>query len=214
MKIKIIVFLETFLCCISVSIAQEVTDKFRIGITANWDKNISAERLAFGKYTGFTADYNQFNYSFGGILEYFLKSNLSLNGALNYTNRDFTGTYFCDVCDFEFPPTPEEVDFRFIEVPITVKYYLSPNNIRLFGELGLNNIFPLNNPGYEARVNSYVIGYKLGGGLEYTMSQKTALQLSLSYNSTISKLFKDAYYEGPYFRLKSLQFGVVLLKKL
>ncbi len=199
---------------ISVSLAQEVTDKFRIGIAASWDKNMSTERLAFGKYTGYTADYNKFNFSFGGIMEYFFKSNLSLNGALNYTNRGFTGTYFCDVCDFEFPPTPEEVDFRFIEVPMTVKYYLSPNKIRLFGEVGLNNVLPLNNPGYKARINSYVIGFKLGGGIDYPINQETAIQLSLNYNNTISKLFKDAYYEGPYFKLKSFNFGIVLLKKI
>lgn len=214
MRTTIFLVLSTILLYIPAAKSQDVTNKFRIGMAAGWDKNSSSERLAFGRHTGFTADYNKFNYSFGGILEYGLKSNLSLNGALNYTNRDFTGTYFCDVCDFEFPPSPEEADFRFIEVPITVKYYFSPQKTRLFGEAGLNNLFQLNHPGYEARVNSYVIGFKLGGGVEYNLSPKTALQLSLNYNNTLSKLFKDAYHEGPYFRLKTFNFGVALLKKI
>src|SRR5690606_21850574 len=101
-----------------------------------------------------------------------------------------------------------EVDFSFMEVPITLKYYFLPRKIRLFGEVGLNNLFPLNDLGYEARVNSYIIGFKLGGGMEYNLSKKIALQLRLDYNNSISKMFKDSYYEGPYFKLRSINFGI------
>ena len=78
-------------------------------------------------------------------MEYLLKANVTLNGSINYSNKDFTGTYFCDVCNFAFPPSPEEVDFSFMEVLLTLRYYFFiPRRIRLFGEIGLNNLFPLN----------------------------------------------------------------------
>jgi opacity protein-like surface antigen len=194
--------------------SQDVTNNFRIGISGSLEKNVSSEIIAFSEYTGFSANYNKPNYRFGLNLEYLLKGNLKLNGAVNYSNKDFTGTYFCDVCDFDFPPGAEEVDFSFIEVPISLRYYFIPRRIQFFGEIGLNNIFTLNNPAYEARVNSYVIGYKLGGGLEYNLSKKIALQLALDYNKSISKLFKDSYFEGDYFKLRSINFIITILKKM
>ena len=200
--------------CIPVIDAQDVTGKFRIGLSAGLEKNVSSERMAFSQYTGFSADYDKSYYRFGLNMEYALKNSLTINGAVKYSNKDFIGTYFCDVCDFAVPPSPEEVDFSFIEVPITLKYYFTPHKIGLFGEVGLNNLFPLDNPGYEARVNSFATGFKLGGGMEYNLSQKIALQLTLDYSNSISKLFKDSYYEDPYFMLRSFSFGIAILKKI
>ena len=86
-----------------------------------------------------------------------------MNTSINYSNKDFIGTYYCAVCDFLVPPSPQEISFRFVEIPLTVKYYFLPNKIRLFGEFGLNNLFLLNK---EVTDNSYTFGVKLGGGVE------------------------------------------------
>lgn len=170
--------------------------------------------MAFNEYTGFTADYNKTNYRFGAIAEYKLKNHLSINAAIQYSNKDFTGTYFCDVCDFAVPPSPEDVDFAFIEVPLTVKYYFLPNTVRLFGEAGINTLFALDDLDYEARTNPLTIGFKIGGGIELGLNEKIALQFLFDYNNSLTKLFKDSYFEDPYFMLRSFNFGIVLLKRL
>jgi opacity protein-like surface antigen len=214
MKIRVLLLISTFLLIIPAIKAQDVKDNLRIGISASLGKNLSSEKMSFSDYTGFSADYSKPNYRFGLNLEYLLKTSLTINGAVHYSNRAFTGTYFCDVCNFAVPPSPENVDFSFIDVPITIKYYFLPQKIRLFGEVGINNSFPLNNLGYEERVNSYVIGFKLGGGLEYNISEKIALQLAVDYNNSTSKIFKDSHFEDAYFKLKSINFGITVLKKI
>src|SRR5690606_6015454 len=214
MKIRILISISTFLFWIPVIMAQDVPDKLRIGISASLGKNISSEKMAFSGYTGFSADYKKSNYGLGINLEYLLKGNLTINGAVSYSNEDFIGTYFCDVCNLGYTPIPEEVDFSFIEVPISLKYYFVPHKTRWFGEVGLNNLFPLNNLGYEAQINTYVIGFKLGGGIEYNLSEKIALQLALDYNNSLSKLFMDSPDKDPYFKLRTISFGITILKKL
>lgn len=214
MKHLILFLAGLLLSSINLNGQKNSESKLRIGLSAGLIKNLSSEKMPISEYTGFSSDYKKTNYKFGIDMEYLLKANVTLNGSINYSNKDFTGTYFCDVCNFAFPPSPEEVDFSFMEVLLTLRYYFIPRRIRLFGEIGLNNLFPLNDPGDESGVNSYVIGYKLGGGLEYNLSKKIAFQLALAYNNGISKLFKDSYFEGSYFKLKSINFGVTILKKL
>jgi opacity protein-like surface antigen len=172
--IAILMFLSSF----TIINAQDITNKFRIGLSASLEKNLSPETIAFSQYTGYFADYDKTNYRFGLDLEYGLKSDLTINISIHYSNKNFTGTYFCHVCDL-IPPGPEDIDFSFIEVPITMKYYFLPGKIRLFGEAGLNNFFALNDLDYNARANSFATGFKIGGGMEYNVRQEFALQLKI-----------------------------------
>lgn len=200
--------------------AQDDPSKFRIGVSLGLEKNISSRKVAFGTYIGYLADYDKFNYKLGLVTEYWIKSKLAITTGLKYSNKDFTGTYFCDVCDFEVPPVSENVDFTFIEVPISLRFYFLPRKVRPFVEAGTNNLFSLNNPGalnylgYESRINTYTFGLKMGGGIEYKLGQNTSLQAVLDYSSTLSKLFKDSYYREPGFRLRSLYLGIEIVTKL
>ena len=187
--------------------AQEVLGKLRIGLSSSIENNLSSESFAFDKYTGYSADYDKTNYRFGLNIEYNLRENISINTSINYSNKDFTGTYYCAVCDFSVPPSPQKIDFRFIEIPLTVKYYFLPNKIRLFGEFGLNNLFSLNK---EVTDNSYALGIKLGGGIEYNLTKKIALQMTMDFNNNnMSKLYKESD-----FKLKSFAFGIGIMKRI
>lgn len=108
--------ISTLLFCIAGITAQDMPVKFRIGLSASLENNMSPDRVAFDRYTGYSVDYDKTNYRLGLNVEYALKNNLTINAAIKYSNKDFTGTYFCDVCDFAVPPGPEEVDFRFIKI--------------------------------------------------------------------------------------------------
>ncbi|NER18346.1 outer membrane beta-barrel protein [Spongiivirga citrea] len=211
MKNSLLILLFTCLFLNSKILRAQDADpsKIRIGISASLESNLSSEMIFFSDVTGFSADYDKFNYRIGADLEYFLNSNFTINTAINYSNKDFTGTYFCFVCDFIQPPNPETSDFRYIEVPMTMKYYFLPNKTRLFGEAGLNSLFALNNLELDARVNNYVLGLKLGAGVEYNFSQRLALQLKVDHNRSISKVLKDSD-----FGFRTLNVGFGILKRL
>lgn len=186
--------------------AQNENSDFRIGLVTSFEINTSSKYVSFDQYTGYSADYDKFNYRIGLNFEYSLTENISINSALNYSNKDFTGTYYCAVCDFIAPINPKNIDFRFIEVPLTIKYYFLPNNIKLFGVLGFNNLFLLNR---EVTDYSYGLGIKLGGGIEYELSKKIAMQIILDYNSAISNFYKESD-----FKLKSMDVGIGIMKRL
>ena len=61
----------------------------------------------------------------------------------------------------------------------------------------------------EVTDNSYILGIKLGGGIEYNLTKKIALQLNIDYNNSISKLYKESD-----FKLKSFAFGIGIMKRI
>jgi len=186
--------------------AQNSPNNFRLGITTSIDKNLSSETMAFDQYTGYSADYDKINYRLGLNLEYQLYQNLSINSAFQYSNKDFTGTYFCAVCDFSVLPSPEDIDFQFIEVPFSLRYYFLPDKLGLFGEVGINNQFLLNE---ELTDKRYALGIKLGAGLEYDFTQTLAFQFLVDYNRGVTNLYNESDYKINY-----LGFGIGIMKKI
>ena len=193
------------LCSVLALKAQNSPNNFRFGVTASIDKNLSSETMAFDQYTGYSADYDKINYRLGLNLGYQLKQKFSINTAIEYSNKDFTRIYFCHVCDFSVLPS-EDIDFRFIEVPLSVRYYLLPNKLGLFGEVGINNQFFLNG---DLTDKSYALGVKLGAGLEYDFTQTLAFQFLVNYNRGVTNLNNESD-----FKLDYVGFGVGILKKI
>jgi len=162
--------------------------------------------MAFAKYTGYSVKNDKTNYRFGLNVEYVLKNEITINSAINYSNKDFTGTYYCMVCDFSVPPSPESIDFRFLEIPLTMRYYFFPEKFRLFGELGLNNQFVLSK---ETTDNLFGLGIKFGAGMEYNLGRDIALQLLLDYNKGITGFYRESNFKVDY-----LAFGIGMMKRL
>ena len=205
MKFALLAIAPLVLCSHGMK-AQSSSGKFRIGLITSLEKNLSSEDVAFDEYTGYSAEYDKINYRIGINLEYAVIENLTINTAVNYSNKDFTGTYYCAVCDFFLIPTPEKINFRFIEIPITAKYYFLPKKIRLFGEAGINNLISLNN---EVIENSYSLGIRLGGGIEYNATPKLAFQVSSDYNLGMTKMSKESGY-----KINSLAVGIGVARRL
>lgn len=199
--------LTLFILCSGFSVkAQDSSNHLRLGITTSIDKNLSSKTVAVDQYTGYSAEYDKVNYRVGLNLEYKLSQVLSINTAFQYSNKDFTGTYFCEVCDFAVPPSPEDIDFRLIEVPLSLRYYFSPNGLGLFGQIGINNQFLLNEKITDKR---YALGIKIGAGLEYDLTQKLALQFLLDYNRSMTNL-----YNASGIKINYLGFGVGIMKMI
>lgn len=196
-----------FLCCVVNLGAQNSPNNFRIGIITSIDNVSSSGAIYLDRYTGYSVDFKDIiNCRLGLNLEYGLKNSFALNTAIQYSNKDFERTYFCDVCDFSVPPNPEEIDFRLVEVPVSVRYYFLPGALGFFGEAGINNQFLLNE---EVTDRKYFLGLELGAGLEYSFTQNFAFQFLLDYHRGVTGIDDDFDLKIHYFG-----FGVGLMKKL
>lgn len=185
--------------------AQENSRNLSFGFTGGIVNTPGSERISFDQYTGYNVENDQTNYKIGLFLEYKLRKGFAFNTAINYLKKDFTRTYYCDVCDFSEPPLPQDTHFRFLEIPVSLRYYFLPRRLRLFGEVGLNNIFLLND---ELTDEVYVPGVQFGGGIEYNFSQEIALQIGLNYNKGMTAIFDRSAYKINYASL-----GFTLMKR-
>lgn len=170
------------------------------------DNNLSSESFAMTEYTGYSADYDKTNYKIGLSAEYLLKNGFSLYSGVNYSNKNFTGTYYCAVCDFLVPPSPEVIELQFIEIPVSLRYYFLPNKLKIYVDIGLINQFEISN---KIIKNKYNISGKLGCGIEYNLNPKLAFQLFTEYNKGLANMFEESD-----FKIKTISFGFGIVKNI
>lgn len=178
----------------------------RFGILFTLDSNLSSENFRIDEYTGYSADYNKTNYKIGLSIEYLLRNGFTLNSGFNYSNKNFTGTYYCAVCSFIDAPSPEKIELEFAEIPLSLRYYFLPGNLKIYADVGLINQFALTNKIVE---NKYNISGKLGCGMEYNFNPKLAFQLVTEYNEGLTNMFKESD-----FKIKTISFGLGIVKKI
>ncbi len=82
---------------------QNSSSKFRIRSTADIEENLSSKRIAFTEYTGYSAEYVKANYRLGLSNEHELENRITINSSVNYSNKYFTGTYYCVFVILPFP---------------------------------------------------------------------------------------------------------------
>lgn len=198
------------LCCFIESLnAQSTMGTFRIGISTSVDGNLSSKNMGIDTYSGYSVKNDKFNYRLGLNFEYELNERFAINSTINYSVKDFTGTFYCSNCEFFVPPFPEDMNFRFIEIPVSLKYYFLENKNRFFGKIGINNQFLLKESYTEYTAKNYSLGIILGGGFEYNILNKLALQIFIDYNHGITSVFKESD-----FKLNYLGFGASIIQNL
>ncbi len=166
----------------------------RVGLQYAYDENRSSERIAFDQYSGYGADYDQPNYSVGLTLDYSITNRFMLLSGINYSDKSLTGTYYCAVCDFAIPPTPEVIELQFIEVPVIARYYLLRARLGIFGEAGIGNLFAISNE-MDFKEENHIINGKIGGGIEYSFLDRYAAHLAVDYAQNLTRVFENADYE-------------------
>ena len=205
MKTKILILILTIIC-LNLYGQNDNPRNLRFGILFTLDRNLSSENFVIDEYTGYSAEYNKTNFKIGLSVEYLLRNGFTLNSGFNYSNKDFTGTYYCAVCNFIAPPSPENIELQFIEIPLSLRYYFLPSDLKLFADIGLINQFSLTNKIVE---NKYNMSGKLGCGIEYNLNPKLAFQLVTEYNKGLTNMFKESD-----FKIKTISFGLGIVKKI
>jgi len=166
------------------------TPKFRIGVFTSVDFNLAKKNYPTSANTGFDATYNHLNYSVGFIGEYFLLEKISLNVGVNYSNKHLSGLSYCHVCQYSMPPPPRTVRLQYFEIPISARYYIPLNQVSFFGEVGAVNQFAQGSFSQfaETKETGYVLGIKLGTGIELKLTEFMGLQFGVDYQKGLTNL--------------------------
>ncbi len=179
-----------------------------MGTAFGWDQNAGGnKRIPTGSYTGYNPDFNKTNYSIGITLDYSLSNKLYVFTGLTYSNRDFTGTFYCEVCDFIVPPQPEPISLSFLEIPVGLRYYLLASRLKPFAEAGLVNQFALQKElttlEDSSPANAYVLSGAVGLGLEFGISRNIAMLARAAYTRGISNLIEGMDYSLQMFSINA-----------
>lgn len=146
--------------------------------------------------------------------------------AVNAIVTDTTSTYAFD--NNIVLGAKEIYKFTYVEIPLTFK--LRTNEIgyfRYFGEFGFLNSFRVRSRAtiegstienesitkkldpFGLRSNFYNASLKVGGGFEYTISDKTALLVELSFNNGFINVLKDGDDKRTVLRVINLTTGIM-----
>ncbi|MBQ4820286.1 outer membrane beta-barrel protein [Aquimarina sp. MMG016] len=212
-----------FISIFSNSFAQEesktIPGEFRAGIFYSLNKNLGPDYIYKSQFFGFLTDYDKINYSIGTSIEYEFNNNFSINSGISYSNYDFTAIYYDGLAPFSpgqsFLQGPYKINLRYIEIPLSVRYYLSFLKIKVLADIGIINQFIINGnrefaPGEQFTDKRYISSGKLGIGVEYNINQKYAIQLISQYNQGLTTLFKDTSD----FKTETLSFSLGVVKRL
>ena len=206
MKIYSNILICFFLIGTLVSNAQEVSaSKFKLGLHYAYDNNLSSERTETANFEGYNNNYNQHNFTLAISAEFLLSQNFAFVSGVNYSKKDLTSTYFCDVCTLTFTPQAQEIKFRFVELPLKGRYYFNLKKFSIYGDLGVINQFQVADE-VEFVKQRYSLSGIVGLGTQYNISPNLSLELSLNYINGLTKIIENADYD---YRIIGFGIGIV-----
>lgn len=178
-----------------VGLAQSSGQKIKLGITLSPQSYFSNE-MTSGPYQGYTINQSEFNYSIGVTTLSSLNNRFSLVTGLVYSNKDFTGTFYCDVCDYLFAPEPELIKLRYLEVPVSIRYWLWKGNVKGFVETGLVNSFSVNETfsGFYTKFlerKKFILSGFIGLGAQANLTKKMDVSGSLFLQKSLTDTFEN-----------------------
>lgn len=173
---------------------ESAVGKFRVGVFYAFDYNLSSGEIATAPYTGYSTNYDGFNFNTGVSLEYKFSPVMSIISGVGYSNKNFRATSFCEVCDIGFTPLPLQIAFELVEIPLAARYYYMRDFIGFFGEAGIVNHFKIGGENLPLEINQHFLSAKISAGVEYNFNRGYAMQFSTSYTQSLTNVFDNATY--------------------
>lgn len=209
-----ILFLSINLLFISlVGLPQSDDRKIKLGVSFS-PQSYFSEDINSQLSQGYEINQSEFNYSIGVIAITSLNNRFDLVTGLAYSSKDFTGTFFCPACGSLGAPQPELIKLCYLEVPVSVRYFLWKGNVIGFGETGLVNSFSVNeNPsGMDfpslAR-KKYILSGLIGMGLQASLTKRIDVSGSLLLQSSFIDAFKNSE-----FKFQSIGISAMITRQL
>jgi hypothetical protein len=187
-------------------------DKVNVEAHFSLDKYFLPPTISTERYTHFDTK-KSLNFSTGIIGYLKIATNYEIGLGFIYSNKDFIGTFYCDVCDPIFPPTPERVKIRYAELPVTLRYYLLNGKTDLFIEPGVINSLLISTPqskywGGFISTNKYIVSGQFRLGVKVDAGKRINLVGSITYRNA----FTDSFVNSD-FRFQSVAIGMGALYK-
>lgn len=178
--------------------SQPGTEKranWKVGLMFSQDFYRSTS-IASDKSAGYYLEPSDFNFTAGLTGQFTIKPKLEFVTGVTYSKKDFTGTYYCHVCDFSVLPQPELIRQRYLEVPALLRYNFLDKKLGLNIEAGLLGGYRTNNIetqyGHDELFGSrYLLSGQAGLGASYDVGQKISLSLTTVYRSLLKNYSKE-----------------------
>jgi hypothetical protein len=187
-----------FIATSTVVVAQNVSLK-NIAITYSADRQYLPDEISkasLNRYKDVKPGNN--NFTAGTTVEVGLLSRLSVRTGLLYSNRDFTGYFVCYMCYYEEgnPPIPklETIKQRYLDVPLSARFYLISGRLKLFGDAGLVGNFLIENETkverhemYQINSKDFLLSWEGGIGTSYSLNKHIDVSLAAVYRSSLTE---------------------------
>jgi hypothetical protein len=187
-----------FIATSTVVVAQKVAIK-NIAITYSADRQYLPDEIrttSLNRYYDVKPANN--NFTAGITTEIALLSRLSVRTGLLYSNRDFTGYFACYMCLYEqgniLIPKLETIRQRYLDVPLSARFYLISGRLNLFGDAGLVGNFLIQNGTkveqhemYQVNSNDFLLSWEGGIGTSYSLNKHIDVSLAAVYRSSLTE---------------------------
>ena len=117
---------------------SESNGKWKFGVTIAPDIYFNSGSFSLTEETGFSSiEASGFNFTSGLIGEWSFNSKFDIVSGINYSRKDFSGRYYCNVCEFFTIPQREPINIQFVEIPVFVRYNMFNNQFGVHVEAGI-----------------------------------------------------------------------------
>ena len=210
-------FVTTILCFAALTSFSQSSlkkqSKLKIGFTFSTDMNLTSSSISDSRWSHYEMEPSEFNYTTGIIGLLSIKPSVAIGSGITYSNKDYSVSYYCDVCDYGFDTRSLQTQQRFIEIPIFVRYQFINGKFGLHGETGFTGSYLFkeieNKYGLVPNCNNFLLSGQLGLGIDIALGQKIDFSLTTRYTRSLSD-----FYEYSDFRFNTLEFITSLMYRI
>ena len=193
---------------------SESKGKWKVGVTISPDTYFNAKSFSLTDETGFgSVETSGFNFTSGLAAEWSINSNIDLVSGINYSRKDFSGIYYCNVCDFFLMPAREPMKVRIVEIPVLLRYNIFDKQFGVHIEAGMTGGYLTNSIGSSFTGNLSENKFQLSGQIGLGISLDLGRRINLSLSSDVRQSFTNLLV-GSDFKFRSVGFITGLSYKI
>ena len=163
------------------------------------------ERFSTSAVTGFSLDKQKLNYTLGLSVLRNLNTKMTIGVGLQYSNRDFEGHCYCDVCD-KVAIFNESINVNFMEIPTFLNYTFGKNSnaFQPYLKAGITTSKVLNEA-FTAAFRDFHFSGMMGIGGQYSPNERLTLFAESFYKQMLRTVSESSEYT---YKSVSIQLGL------
>jgi hypothetical protein len=174
-------------------------NRWKIGFQFSTDFNKLPDVIG-GPITGYSyLKPEGLNFTGGITMQFFVSRKFQIMSAALYSNKDMTGRIYCHVCDL-VDNGPVEIQQRYIEIPISVRYMILNKKIDLFTEAGFAGSYRVSDQeipyssSFEES-NKHLLSAQLGLGCGVDVSNRFNINVSAVYRQSLTNFLDEGDFK-------------------